>query len=144
MAVARVLIVEDDPDSNEALRLLLEEAGYDVRVAFSAQEAAAAAAEHVPDVALIDIGLPGLDGIDLLIALRSVQKLRRCRYIALTGYAALGLPERAREAGFDRFLLKPVGSETVLRTVTALADSRGGAAEFDDRASDGHESGDGQ
>lgn len=120
MRPVTVLLVEDDPDSNEALRLLLQLEGYDVASVFNAQDAVASVAERVPDVAIIDIGLPAFSGVDLLLALRAMHKLSACKYIALTGYAATGLAEQARGAGFDRFLLKPVGSETVLRTLTSL------------------------
>lgn len=120
MAKARVLIVEDDVDSNEALRLLLVTEGYEVYAAFNAQQAVALAAEHVPNLAFIDIGLPVLSGIDLLRALRAMNRLQQCRYVALTGYDASSLAEEARVAGFERLLLKPVGSETVLRTAIAL------------------------
>lgn len=120
MAKARVLIVEDDVDSNEALRLLLVTEDYEVYAAFNAQQAVALAAEHIPNLAFIDIGLPAFSGIDLLRALRAMHHLQQCRYVALTGYDAPSLAEEARVAGFERFLLKPVASETLLRTASAL------------------------
>jgi CheY-like chemotaxis protein len=104
----RVLIVEDSADARESLRLLLEMAGHEV----DTSEDAAGTLERVrvfqPDVALIDIGLPGMDGYQLAQALRESPHARALRLIALTGYGQAEDRRKALEAGFDLHLTKPV------------------------------------
>ena len=102
-----ILLVEDNADARDALRVLLELDGH----AVEAVEEGHAALDRVravdPDVALVDIGLPGMDGFEVARRLRALDK-RRPVLIALTGY---GQPEdrrRATEAGFDGLLVKPV------------------------------------
>jgi len=119
MGTLRILIVEDDPDSNEVLRLLLEAANYEVRTAFSARAAIELATEHAPDLAFIDIGLPELDGFALLAVLRAQRELRQTKFVAITGYDLRMLPS-SPTGGFDHYLLKPVGPEAILGAVSAL------------------------
>jgi CheY-like chemotaxis protein len=105
---ARVLVVEDNEDGRESLRELLEIWGYEVSVAGSGPEGVEMAFAIRPEVALIDIGLPGLDGNEVARRIRSVLGGDEISLIAMTGY---GQPEdrrRALQAGFDRYLVKPV------------------------------------
>jgi len=105
---ARVLVVEDNEDGRESLRELLEIWGYEVSVAGSGPEGVEMAFATRPEVALIDIGLPGLDGNEVARRIRSVLGGDEISLIAMTGY---GQPEdrrRALQAGFDRYLVKPV------------------------------------
>jgi CheY-like chemotaxis protein len=102
-----ILIVEDNPDARDALRVLLELDGHAVEAASEGQTALEIARAKNPDVALVDIGLPGIDGFEIARRLRALDA-RRPVLIALTGY---GQPEdrrRATEAGFDELLVKPV------------------------------------
>ena len=102
----RILIVEDNPDSREMLRFLLELAGHEVHEASDGPGGLEALSQLRPDVALVDVGLPGFDGYEL--ARRAREAGHTARLVALTGY---GLPEdhrRSREAGFDAHLVKPV------------------------------------
>ena len=102
----RILIVEDNPDSREMLRFLLELTGHEVHEAKRRTGGLEALGRLQPDVALVDVGLPGFDGYEL--ARRAREAGHTARLIALTGY---GLPEdhrRSREAGFDAHLVKPV------------------------------------
>ena len=102
----RILIVEDNPDSREMLRFLLELAGHEVHEARDGPGGLEALSRLRPDVALVDVGLPGFDGYEL--ARRAREAGHTARLVALTGY---GLPEdhrRSREAGFDAHLVKPV------------------------------------
>jgi signal transduction histidine kinase len=115
----RILVVEDNADGREALATLLRLAGYEVEEAATGGEAIAAAARHPPDVVLLDIGLPDLDGYQVATALRASLG-DRVRLIALTGYGQPGDRERVRGAGFDAHLLKPVGLEAISRTVASL------------------------
>ncbi|HEV2843780.1 MAG TPA: ATP-binding protein [Thermoanaerobaculia bacterium] len=103
-----VLVVEDNPDGRETLRDLLEIWGYEVSVAATGPEGLELAFSVRPDVALIDIGLPGMDGNEVARRIRSVLDEDEISLIAMTGY---GQPEdrrRALQAGFGRYLVKPV------------------------------------
>jgi CheY-like chemotaxis protein len=102
-----ILLVEDNADAREALRVLLELEGHAVEAAAEGQEALEILRTKAPDVALVDIGLPGIDGCEVARRARALDG-RRPVLIALTGY---GQPEdrrRATEAGFDHLLVKPV------------------------------------
>jgi two-component system, sensor histidine kinase len=102
-----ILIVEDNADARDALRMLLELDGHVVEAAAEGVEALEIARAKDPDIALVDIGLPGIDGYEVARRVRSLDP-RRPLLIALTGY---GQPEdrrRATEAGFDSLLVKPV------------------------------------
>jgi PAS domain S-box-containing protein len=104
----RVLIVEDNDDAREMLRTMLELLHHTVRAASDGPTGIEAALEFQPDIALVDVGLPGLDGYEVARYLRASGGAKRPRLIALTGY---GLPKdaiRAREAGFDAHLVKPI------------------------------------
>ena len=104
----RVLVVEDNEDGRESLRELLEIWGYEVSVAGNGPEGVEMAFAVRPEVALIDIGLPGLDGNEVARRIRSLLDGEEISLIAMTGY---GQPEdrrRALQAGFDRYLVKPV------------------------------------
>ena len=104
-----VLIVEDNEDARDTLRRLLEMDGHRVRVASDGLAGLEAVLEAPPEIALIDVGLPRMDGYELARRIRGAQTLERRPYlVAITGY---GLPEdraRTRDAGFDLHLVKPV------------------------------------
>lgn len=111
-----VLLIEDNDDAREALRLGLEMAGHRVRVASDGASGIERALEARPDVAVIDVGLPGLDGYQVAQALR--QKLGRgLLLVALTGYGQSDDRRRALEAGFDVHLTKPAGVEELERVL---------------------------
>jgi CheY-like chemotaxis protein/two-component sensor histidine kinase len=107
----RILVVEDSKDAAEALRVLLELRGHEVRVAHTGPQGVAAAKEWRPDVVLCDIGLPGLDGYGVARALRLNPATARARLLALTGYGQEEDRRRSREAGFDHHLVKPADPE---------------------------------
>ena len=104
----RVLIVEDSADARESLRLLLELAGHEVDTCEDAADTLERVNVFQPDVALIDIGLPGMDGYRLAQALRERPPARPLRLIALTGYGQAKDRRKALDAGFDLHLTKPV------------------------------------
>jgi PAS domain S-box-containing protein len=104
----RVLIVEDSADARESLRLLLEMAGHDVDTSEDAADTLEKVEVFQPDVALIDIGLPGMDGYRLAQTLRERPHARPLRLIALTGYGQAEDRRKALDAGFDLHLTKPV------------------------------------
>jgi PAS domain S-box-containing protein len=104
----RILVVEDNADAREALVLLLESWGHQVTQAADGLSGLEVARSAPPDVALIDVGLPGIDGYALARELRGVPDCAAVRLIALTGYSRAQDRERGRAAGFDTYLVKPV------------------------------------
>jgi PAS domain S-box-containing protein len=110
---ARVLVVEDNPDTAESVKMLLEVRGHRVRVAYDGVAALHAARASVPDVMLVDIGLPGIDGYEVARRVRRDPDLKRIVLIALTGYGRDEDKEHARAAGFDHHLTKPVGLDAL-------------------------------
>ena len=114
-APLRVLLVEDNADGREALEIVLEQRGLRVRTAADGGEALALARAELPDVALIDIGLPDMDGYELAERLRALPRGDEIRLIALTGFSAH--QERSTAAGFDAHLVKPVAPDALLRVL---------------------------
>lgn len=104
-----VLIVDDNVDAALMLSDLLSGIGYATRVAHDAPQALAIADEYVPDVALLDIGLPAMDGYELARRLREKPAWCEVRLIAVTGYGQSSDRKRSLEAGFDHHLVKPIG-----------------------------------
>ena len=107
----RVLVVDDHVDAAETLAMLLRLGGHEVRVAHDADSALAAGEGFAPQVALLDIGLPGVDGHELARRLRARPWGRGVRLVALTGWGQPGDRQRAADAGFDEHLVKPVDPE---------------------------------
>jgi signal transduction histidine kinase/ActR/RegA family two-component response regulator len=119
----RVLVVEDNPDTCATLAACLRDEGHEVVTALDGRSGLAAALERPYDVIVCDVGLPGLDGLGLIRAVRAAVNPgpggSRPLAIAMTGY---GQPEdvaRGMEAGFDQYLVKPVGLETLLSLIGA-------------------------
>jgi PAS domain S-box-containing protein len=118
-AARRVLIVEDNDDARETLRTLLELWHHTVGEAADGPSGIEAALRFQPDIAIIDVGLPGLDGYAVARYLRATVGARRTRLIALTGYGAPKDTQRAREAGFDAHLVKPVDPDRLAQILAA-------------------------
>jgi len=122
----RVLVVDDEPDSNESVRTLLASYGADVRVAESATQALDVVAKWVPDVVVTDIGMPGMDGYGLLKRIRERDPHeRQMPVIALTAFA--GIDERVRllSAGFQMHVAKPVDPNELLAVIANVVATRG-------------------
>jgi signal transduction histidine kinase/ActR/RegA family two-component response regulator len=121
----RVLVVEDNPDTCATLAACLREEGHEVVTALDGRSGLAAAMERPYDVILCDIGLPGLDGLGLIRAVRAAVGAgaggARLLAIALTGYGQQEDEARGLEAGFDHYLVKPVGLEALLPLIAAGA-----------------------
>ncbi len=122
-AQAKILVVEDNPDAAQALSELLELWGYEVAVAVDGMTALRVVESFRPDVVLMDIGLPGMDGYELARRLRERPDLEGAHFIALTGYGQEADRRRSAEAGFDDHLTKPA-DPGVLREL--LANARAG------------------
>ena len=110
----RVLVVDDDFDSAEVLGLVLADEGYEVKVALRALEAIEVVSEFTPHFAIVDIGMPEINGYELVAMLRGLPSLVDCRYVALSGHPAEGLSKQSQVAGFERHLNKPVTIKEVL------------------------------
>jgi len=108
VAARRILIIEDNPDARAMLRHLLEGAGHQVHEASDGRQGLELALALRPDVALIDLGLPGLDGYEIARQLRAVDDRRSILLVAVTGYGSPEDRERSLLAGFDVHLVKPV------------------------------------
>jgi PAS domain S-box-containing protein len=120
-----ILLVEDNDDARESLRLLLESLGHRVIEAAEGPHAIALALHHRPEVALIDLGLPGMNGYEVARSLRERLTSHRMALIAVTGYGQADDRRRSKEAGFDAHLVKPV-SPGVLSSLVATAVDDGG------------------
>lgn len=115
-----ILIADDRPSSRELLRLVLERAGYAVIEAEDGKEALDRARAGNPDLILLDLQMPGLDGYGVLAALRGDERFRSLPVLALTASAMRGDRERIMGAGFTDYLAKPAGPEVLRETVARL------------------------
>ena len=120
-ARSRVLVIEDNHDAAESLRVLLEILGHEVRVAFTGTEGVQQALRWTPEVVLSDIGLPELDGYEVARRLRKEPQFRSVLMVAITGYNGDEERRRSREAGFDHHLVKPADVRELQRLLAAHA-----------------------
>jgi len=104
----KILVVDDNTDSARSLAVLQSRRGHETRTAFTGPDAIAVAAEFRPDVVLLDIGLPGMDGFEVARRLRGMPELSSLLLIAMSGYGRDEDRAEARRAGFDEYLVKPV------------------------------------
>ncbi|WP_343027028.1 ATP-binding protein [Massilia sp. MP_M2] len=117
VARCRILVIEDNSDASDVLRLLLEFEGHDVEIAADGHAGLALALEGGFDAIVCDIGLPGIDGLELMTRLRAAQPTPRPLTVALSGYGQPSDRARALAAGFDRYLVKPVASATLVEAL---------------------------
>jgi CheY-like chemotaxis protein len=128
MAGEPILIVDDNPANLKLARVLLASEGYEVRTATDAEEALAVLREFLPDLILMDIQLPGMDGLELTRRLKADSKTCDVAILALTAYAMKGDEERALAAGCDGYVAKPIDTKRLTAKVAALllgANARG-------------------
>ena len=109
----RVLVVDDDRDLATGTEIILRAMGHDVRVAHDGAEALEIAAAFQPEAALVDLGMPNMNGYLLARKLREWRWTRDAVLIAVTGWGGERERERAKEAGFDHHLLKPAQPERI-------------------------------
>ena len=117
MTETRVLVVEDNVKNMKLFRDVLEAAGFRTLAATTAGEAVELATEHVPDLVLMDIQLPDIDGVEALGRLRADRRTASMPILALTAQAMEGDRERFLAAGFDGYLSKPVDIAEFVATV---------------------------
>jgi len=119
LSAHRFLVVDDNHDSTEALRLLLEMRGHTVQVVHDGHGALQAAREFRPEVVLLDVGLPGLDGFEVVKRLRSTPETSQLLVIATTGYGREEDRARCLAAGFNHHVAKPVDVDRIEEIVGA-------------------------
>jgi CheY-like chemotaxis protein len=115
-----ILIADDNRDCAMTLSLLFRLAGFDVEAVFDGREALRAARARRPDVVLLDIGLPGLDGFQVAEHMRSDANLKDVFIIAISGYDRDMFQGRSKRAGFDLHLVKPVDFDTLTSLIARL------------------------
>jgi two-component system cell cycle response regulator DivK len=113
----KVLVVEDNPVNLELFLDVLQIGGYECISALEGTEAIEIAEKEIPDLILLDIQLPGMDGISVMKALRSMPNTRSIKTVALTAYAMKGDREMFLEKGFDGYISKPVNVKEFLEAV---------------------------
>jgi signal transduction histidine kinase len=116
----RVLIVDDNVDAADSLALVLQLDGHVTKTGYSAQDALELAVTFEPDVILLDIGLPEMNGYEVARRVRALGRPGEVKLIALTGYGQVEDLRRAEEAGFDDHLVKPVDFATLSRSLAGL------------------------
>ena len=116
----RILVVDDNVDAADGLKMVLELDGEEARVAYDGQSALATAREFRPQIALLDVGMPGMDGYEIARRLRSAPETRGAILVAVTGWGQTEDRRRSKEAGLDYHLVKPVEPATLQRLVKAL------------------------
>jgi len=115
----RVLIVDDNVDAAETLSMVVATMGHDAETVHNGPAALDAASNKRPDLVLLDISMPGMDGFTVARRLRSQPGLRDIRVVALTGFGQQADRRRTREAGFDDHLVKPVSPEDLRRLLAS-------------------------
>jgi CheY-like chemotaxis protein len=115
-----ILIAEDNPINRELLRELLEMRGYAVLEACDGQEALAMVEQAPPDILLLDIGMPRLDGFAVVSKLRENPRFTSLPVVAVTAYAMQGDREKIMNSGFDGYLSKPVNSQALFQELDRL------------------------
>lgn len=116
----RILIVDDNQDASDILVLMLGRLGHDARAEYDGRAALKAAADFHPEVVLLDIGLPGLNGYEVARQLRSGPEGRQMVLIAATGWGQEADKQRAHEAGFDFHMTKPLDPDALRKLLANL------------------------
>lgn len=118
----RVLLAEDEPNIVESLTFLLERAGYEVAVETNGRDALHSAMTHLPDVLILDVMLPEMDGYEILRRLRSDTKSESLPILMLTAKGQREDRETALDCGADLFITKPFANSAIIEAVGSLAD----------------------
>ena len=127
MSGEAILVVDDNPVNLKLLRITLAVAGYDVRTATDAEQATSILASFRPRLILMDLQLPGMDGLELTRRLKADPSTHGAVILAVTAYAMKGDEQRALAAGCDGYVTKPIDTRTLATTVARYLDAgRGG------------------
>ncbi|MDQ6888492.1 MAG: response regulator [Gemmatimonadota bacterium] len=124
--MARILVVEDNPANMTLAEVILQSAGHSVLSATDAETGIALARQEQPDLILMDIHLPGMDGLEATAVLKGDDATRAIPVIALTALAMKGDEERIRSAGCDGYIAKPMHYQAFLATIAAQLARTGG------------------
>jgi CheY-like chemotaxis protein len=116
----RILVVDDNIDAAQSLGLLLRQMGHDVQIAHDGHAALEAARINRPQLVLLDLSMPGVDGYRVLARLKNEPRFARVTFVAVTGSGDEGARRRSREAGFAEHLVKPVKAETLRKLLERL------------------------
>ena len=114
----KVLVIEDNPLNMKLVRVLLSGAGFEVLEAVDAEKGIALARERNPDLILMDVQLPGMDGLSATRVIRGDPELREIAVVAITSFAMTNDEEKAREAGCTGYVTKPINTRTFLDEIT--------------------------
>lgn len=117
----RILVADDDQDSAESLAMLFQMMGHDVRSALNGLEAVDVAANFRPDLIVLDIGMPGLDGYEVCRRIRQQPWAQAVVIAALTGWTRDEDKDRSQEAGFDHYLVKPIDPQALTDLVGRIS-----------------------
>ena len=118
--MARILVVEDNPSNMKLAVFLLERAGHEVLQAIDAEVGIRLAGEHLPELILMDVQLPGMDGLAATVLLKSEEATRHIKIVALTALAMSGDREKIEAAGCDGYIAKPIRYQEFLRVVEEI------------------------
>jgi two-component system cell cycle response regulator DivK len=116
----KILVVEDTEDNRQILRDLLDMAGYEMIEAHDGAEGVAMAERHRPDLILMDIQMPVMDGYEATRRIKAIPELRTIPVVAVTSYALSGDEARTREAGCDAYIAKPYSPRQLLAKVREI------------------------
>ena len=120
----RILIIDDNSQAADVAAELLSLYGYETAVAYSGAEGLQSAKDFAPDVILLDLGMPVMDGFQVAAALRAQPQFSDLALVAFTAWGDKGTRQRTQDAGFDQHITKPAGMEEILRAIGTACDMR--------------------
>jgi PAS domain S-box-containing protein len=123
-ATCRILVVDDNRDAATSLAMLLELKGAEIQVSYDGPSALAALEQHLVDAVILDIGMPGMNGLEVARRIRARPEYRRIALIAMTGLGEQADRQRSLDAGFDRHLVKPISFDALDAVLRDLRDLR--------------------
>lgn len=115
--MATILVIEDDPDNQNLVRLLLEQGGHTILGANDGRKGWELALQHIPDIILLDLTIPAIDGWQLAAELKGNERTKQIPVVALSAHSLPADRNRARQAGCDGFIAKPLDVPNFLLTV---------------------------
>ena len=117
---ATILVIEDNPDNMELMRFLLEAFGYTPLLATGGPEGIRVARQQRPDLVLMDVQMPEMDGYEATTEIRKQAGLEGCPVVAVTAFAMVGDQERILSSGFDGYISKPISPDTFITQVESF------------------------